>query len=91
MLPRYTVPCAQAHLFGADGRKYYAKYMGLLAASVAAYPAAVGIELMNEPPAIQRGAMYETWRACCEDLGIANSSGTRMPNFFLSFILFCFG
>jgi hypothetical protein len=24
----------------------------------------VGIELMNEPPSIERGAMYATWEAC---------------------------
>lgn len=38
--------------------------MELLAAAVVDYPAAVGIELMNEPPAIERGSMYETWESC---------------------------
>ena len=38
--------------------------MGLLAEAVKQYPAAIGIELMNEPPSIERAAMYETWQAC---------------------------
>ena len=42
----------------------YARYMGLLAEAVKQYPAAIGIELMNEPPSIERAAMYETWQAC---------------------------
>lgn len=38
--------------------------MGLLAAAVKDRPAAIGIELMNEPPFLERGQMYQTWEAC---------------------------
>jgi len=47
-----------------EGRAYYVRYIGLLAAAVRDYPAAFGIELMNEPPSIERDAMYATWQAC---------------------------
>ena len=36
------------------------RYIGLLAEAVREYPAAIGIELMNEPPSIERAAMYHT-------------------------------
>jgi hypothetical protein len=52
-----------AYLFNEKGRTHYATFMGLLAAAVVDKPAAIGIELMNEPPAIQLEAMYETWQA----------------------------
>mmetsp|Transcript_4215 Transcript_4215/g.8515 ORF Transcript_4215/g.8515 Transcript_4215/m.8515 type:complete len:426 (+) Transcript_4215:159-1436(+) len=40
-----------AHLVGTSaGRKAYSTYVGLLASAVADFPAAIGVELMNEPP-----------------------------------------
>jgi hypothetical protein len=53
------------------GRAHYATYMGLLAAAVKDYPAAIGIELMNEPPDLQREAMYQTWQACYNAIRLA--------------------
>ena len=41
-----------AYLFGEKGRTYYADYTTRLAAAVEGYPAAVAIELMNEPPGV---------------------------------------
>ena len=39
--------------------------MGLLAKAVRDKPAAIGIELMNEPPVVDlRIQMYETWKVC---------------------------
>ena len=55
-----------AYLFSAKGRQHYANFMGKLAKAVDGFPAALGIELMNEPPALQRDAMYETWQVCYE-------------------------
>jgi len=52
-----------AYLFGQTGRAYFATFAGLLAKAVSQKPAAIGIELMNEPPSLQRGNMYETWEA----------------------------
>eukprot|EP00947_MAST-08B_sp_MAST-8B-sp1_P002345 g2345.t1 len=46
------------------GRALYARYVGLLAAAVKDYPAAIAIETMNEPPSIERDAMYATWQSC---------------------------
>ena len=48
-----------------EGRTHYATYMGLLAKAVRDKPAAIGIELMNEPPVADlRIQMYETWKLC---------------------------
>ena len=52
------------HLFAGAGRAAYARYVGLLAAAVVDRPAAIGIELFNEPMTIEREAMFATWRAC---------------------------
>merc|ERR1712185_153917 len=38
--------------------------MRLLAEAVAEYPAAISIELMNEPPTIDMGALYRLYKAC---------------------------
>ncbi len=50
------------------GRDYFSRYYRLLAEAVADYPAAVGIELMNEPVYLERWKMYETWRACNSEI-----------------------
>ena len=53
------------YLFSQEGGEYYANFMKLLAEAVDNYPAAIGIELMNEPPQINdRGSMYELWHKC---------------------------
>ena len=46
--------------------------MGLLAAAVDAHPAAIAIELMNEPPSVERWAMYATWEACYDAIRAAS-------------------
>eukprot|EP00040_Diaphanoeca_grandis_P040179 m.261509 g.261509 ORF g.261509 m.261509 type:complete len:423 (+) comp42299_c0_seq1:38-1306(+) len=50
------------YLFTNPGRQHFVTYMGLLARAVANHSAAIGIELMNEPPEINMGYMYETWK-----------------------------
>ena len=52
------------------GRAYYTRYIGLLAAAVRDYPAAFGIELMNEPPSIERDAMYATWQVAARMMSV---------------------
>ena len=50
-VPTLGTQATMAHLIGTQaGRKAYAAYVGLLARAVAQHPAAIGIELMNEPP-----------------------------------------
>jgi len=51
-----------------EGRAYYARYIGLLAEAVRDYPNVFGIETMNEPPTIERDAMFYTWRAAHEEV-----------------------
>ena len=46
------------------GRKHYSTYMGLLAAAVKDSPAAIAIELMNEPPTIDRAGLFTLWEEC---------------------------
>ena len=48
----------------AAGRKAYATYIGLLAESVSEHPAAIGIELMNEPPTIDSAGLYKLFEEC---------------------------
>lgn len=51
-------------LFGGNGRAYYVDYLRLLAAAVKNKPAAVALELFNEPLPIRPftvRAMFETW------------------------------
>ena len=48
----------------AEGRQAHVRYIRLLAEAVADEPAAAGIELMNEPPAADRAALYSLWREC---------------------------
>lgn len=70
------------------GRSAYAAYVRLLAQSVAQYPAAVSIELMNEPPTIQGSALYRLYKACYDAvrdvapdmaLGVADT-GSDVPS-----------
>ena len=78
-----------AFLFAArGGRDHFVDFIGRLARAVDGSPAALGIELMNEPPAIERGAMYETWRAATQavrdvspDLavGLADTGNAALP------------
>ena len=49
-----------------DGRKAYAAYVKLLAEAVADYPAAISLELMNEPPTVLANALYELYKASYE-------------------------
>jgi hypothetical protein len=48
------------------GRAHYVQYVSLLAAAVKDHPNAIAIELMNEPPSIDRPAMYTLWQQCYE-------------------------
>ena len=62
------------HWLSKPGRAQYAQYAGLLAAAVEGYPAAFGIELMNEPPSIDRYHLYILWQECYD--AIRNVSST---------------
>eukprot|EP01052_Picozoa_sp_SAG31_P000544 SAG31_NODE_16_length_36206_cov_27.355728_13_plen_173_part_00 len=61
-----------------DGPGYYAKYVKLLTQAVAQYPAAVGIETMNEPPVAdvsvdggtQTGALFKLYERIYETVEI---------------------
>lgn len=59
------------------GRAHYATYMGLLARSVRAKPAAIGIELMNVR-SIQQSSCYATFELCLP-LPSWSSIGTLAP------------
>ena len=48
----------------AAGRKAYSTYIGLLAEAVSEHPAAIGIELMNEPPTIDSAGLYKMFEEC---------------------------
>jgi hypothetical protein len=48
----------------AVGRQAYATYIGLLAEAVSEHPAAIGVELMNEPPTIDRANLYKMFEQC---------------------------
>merc|ERR1712178_307027 len=56
------------YLFAGEGRSYYVNFLRLLAADVKDKPAAVAIELFNEPFPLNlrnlRSGMFETWRQC---------------------------
>ena len=41
----------------------FSRYYGLLSEAVSQYPAAIGMELMNEPMFVERWKMFDTWRA----------------------------
>lgn len=56
------------YLFRGEGREYFQRYVGLLAQAVRDYPAAIGIELMNEPMSIDRIAMFRTWEECYDQV-----------------------
>jgi len=71
-----------------EGPEILCSVHGLLAKAVRNYPAAVGIELMNEPPAINRWKMYLTWQACYDAIrsesatlavGIMDPTHTALP------------
>jgi hypothetical protein len=75
----------------AEGREAYARYVGLLARAVAGHPAAIGIELMNEPPnapLLESGALFRLYRACYDEvralgaadlaLGVANTGSEAL-------------
>ena len=66
LIPTVQAQATLSHLFSEQGRPVYADYVARLAQAVADYPAAIGIELMNEPPSIQREDMFRTWRTCYE-------------------------
>ncbi len=52
------------YLLSAEGRPFYADYVGLLAAAVKEHPSALGIELMNEPPTLNRPGLFVLWEDC---------------------------
>jgi hypothetical protein len=52
------------YLLSTRGRPHYARYAGLLAAAVKGHPSVVGIELMNEPPTINRRGLFTLWEEC---------------------------
>ena len=47
-----------------EGRAAYANYVRLLTLAVADFPAAIGIELMNEPPTVDSAALYQLFHEC---------------------------
>ena len=49
-----------------DGRTAYALYVSLLAQAVSQHPAAISIEIMNEPPTIESDGLYLMYKACYE-------------------------
>jgi len=50
-------------LYDDAGKAAFANFWGGIAAAVADYPAAIGVELMNEPMTIHRPQYFELWRA----------------------------
>uniref|UniRef100_A0A7S1AJ74 Glycoside hydrolase family 5 domain-containing protein n=1 Tax=Noctiluca scintillans TaxID=2966 RepID=A0A7S1AJ74_NOCSC len=65
-----------SYLFSDAGRALYANYVGLLAAVASRYPAAFGIELMNEPPTVSaaRGPLYTLWKACYDEVRLVSDN-----------------
>eukprot|EP00519_Triparma_laevis_P006704 CAMPEP_0182514210 /NCGR_PEP_ID=MMETSP1321-20130603/35332_1 /TAXON_ID=91990 /ORGANISM="Bolidomonas sp., Strain RCC1657" /LENGTH=381 /DNA_ID=CAMNT_0024721351 /DNA_START=220 /DNA_END=1365 /DNA_ORIENTATION=- len=55
------------------GRDVFADFVGKIAQAVNDKPAAFGIELMNEPPAIERNLMYKTWQTAAEAVRVFSS------------------
>jgi hypothetical protein len=53
-----------AYLLSARGRPHYARYTALLAAAAKSHPSVVGLELMNEPPTINRMGLFTLWEQC---------------------------
>ena len=51
-------------LLSPQGRPHYARYIGLLAAAATEHPSAFAIELMNEPPTIDRAGLFVLWEDC---------------------------
>ena len=45
-----------------QGRDYFVRYWGLMAAAVKNHPSAFAAELMNEPMSIHRKDMFDTWK-----------------------------
>ena len=68
--PSVGVQLTFAHLVTtAEGRSSYAAYVKLLAEAVASHPAAIGIELMNEPPfwqdmPFEASSLFDLFREC---------------------------
>lgn len=48
------------------GRDAFVRYWRLMAEAVKYHPSAFACELMNEPMSIDRGRMFDTWRAAAE-------------------------
>ena len=93
LVPSVGVQAAMAHLIGtAVGRSSYAAYVGLLAAAVADHPAAVGIELMNEPPILNFRAeehkLYDLYEECyaavrsvSDELAVGVADAGQVPRY----------
>jgi len=68
--PALQVQLTFAHVVGTSaGRQAYSAYVGMLARAVAQHPAAIGIELMNEPPFMSQAPfetrwLYELYKDC---------------------------
>jgi len=64
-IPTDFCQASATHLVTTEaGRKAYSEYVALLTQAVAGYPAAIGIELMNEPPMldIESRWLYELYQ-----------------------------
>lgn len=51
-----------------EGRRDFVRFWRLMAEAVSRHPSAVAAELMNEPMSIKRRRMFETWKACAEEI-----------------------
>lgn len=51
-----------------NGRRDFVRFWRLMTEAVSRHPSAVAAELMNEPMSIKRKGMFETWKACAEEI-----------------------
>ena len=92
--PGLNVQYTIRHLVKSEkGRKAYATYARLLAEAVAEYPAAIGIELMNEPPfrafeAWDEDSLFDLYEECYRqirevsaDLAVGLSEAGQVSSF----------
>jgi hypothetical protein len=70
------------------GRSLFADFVGRVAKAVESRDNVFAIELMNEPPAIERGLMYKTWEAAAASVreaspdlavGVADTANSALP------------
>ncbi|GMI26958.1 hypothetical protein TeGR_g8190 [Tetraparma gracilis] len=89
--PEYNT--TMAHLIGTSaGRSAYARYVGVLTEAVADSPAAVGIELMNEPPIlnfrVEEHKLYDLYKECydavravSDEMAVGVADAGQIPKF----------